>query len=121
LDELRLGQTRRYTLPLLALRHFDCQSGCILPESAGLAQTQRGCGLADGSGSLETRNQLESTVNYVVSKRFVKKQQMRWTQRGTHLLLQTRVQVLNGDLRKTFGRWFPGMSDDDQPPLKKAA
>jgi hypothetical protein len=29
---------------------------------------------------------------------------MRWTQRGTHLLLQTRVQVLNDDLRKTFGR-----------------
>ena len=34
---------------------------------------------------------VESTVNYVVSKRFVKKQQMRWTQRGTHLLLQIRV------------------------------
>lgn len=33
---------------------------------------------------------VESTVNYVVSKRFVKKQQMRWTQRGAHLLLQTR-------------------------------
>jgi hypothetical protein len=64
---------------------------------------------------------VESTVNYVVSKRFVKKQQMRWTQRGTHLLLQTRVQVLNGDLRKTFGRWFPGMKGDEQPPLKKAA
>ncbi|ANB77710.1 hypothetical protein AYM40_35590 (plasmid) [Paraburkholderia phytofirmans OLGA172] len=31
---------------------------------------------------------VESTVNYVVSKRFVKKQQMRWTQRGAHLLLQ---------------------------------
>ena len=30
---------------------------------------------------------VESTVNYVVSKRFVKKQQMRWTQRGAHLLL----------------------------------
>jgi hypothetical protein len=25
---------------------------------------------------------VESAVNYVVSKRFVKKQQMRWTQRG---------------------------------------
>jgi hypothetical protein len=45
----------------------------------------------------------------VISKRFVKKQQMRWTQRGAHLLLQTRVQVLNDDLRKTFCRWFQGM------------
>jgi len=34
---------------------------------------------------------VESTVNQVISKRFVKKQQMRWTQRGAHLLLQTRA------------------------------
>jgi hypothetical protein len=64
---------------------------------------------------------VESTVNYVVSKRFVKKQQMRWTQRGAHLLLQTRVQVLNDDLRKTFARWFPGMRADEQAALKEAA
>ncbi len=55
---------------------------------------------------------VESTVNYVVSKRFVKKQQMRWTQRGAHLLLQTRTQALNDELRKTFCRWHPGMSPD---------
>jgi hypothetical protein len=55
---------------------------------------------------------VESTVNYVVSRRFLKKQQMRWTPRGAHLLLQTRVQVLNDDLRKTFCRWFPGMTPD---------
>ncbi len=64
---------------------------------------------------------VESTVNYVVSKRFVKKQQMRWTQRGAHLLLQTRVQVLNDDLRKTFGRWFSGMKAEEQTTLKAAA
>ncbi|MCR4297693.1 MAG: ISKra4 family transposase, partial [Gallionella sp.] len=64
---------------------------------------------------------VESTVNYVISKRFVKKQQMRWSQRGAHLLLQTRVQVLNDDLRKTFCRWFPGMREDEPPALKKAA
>jgi hypothetical protein len=64
---------------------------------------------------------VESTVNYVVSKRFVKKQQMRWTQRGAHLLLQTRVQVLNDDLRETFCRWFPGMSSEEQATLKDAA
>ena len=45
---------------------------------------------------------IESTVNYMVSKRFVKKQQMRSTRHGTHLLLQTHVQVLNDDLRDTF-------------------
>jgi len=64
---------------------------------------------------------VESTVNAVISKRFVKKQQMRWTQRGAHLLLQTRVQVLNDDLRGTFCRWFPGMAKEEQTALKKAA
>jgi hypothetical protein len=64
---------------------------------------------------------VESTVNYVVSKRCVKKQQMRWTQRGAHLLLQTRTQVLNDDLRNTFGRWFRGMRAEAQVEWKEAA
>jgi hypothetical protein len=54
-------------------------------------------------GITHTTAFVESTVNYVVSKRFVKKQQMRWTQRGAHQLLQTRVQVLNDELRGTVG------------------
>ena len=33
---------------------------------------------------------VESTVNQVIAKRMVKKQQMRWTKRGAHLLLQVR-------------------------------
>jgi hypothetical protein len=48
---------------------------------------------------------VESTVNQVISKRFVKKRQMRWTKKGAHLLLQVRAQVLNEDLRPTFERW----------------
>jgi hypothetical protein len=52
---------------------------------------------------------VESTVNEVVSKRFVKKQQMRWTKKGAHNLLQVRIQVLNGDLRQTFHNWYAGM------------
>ena len=50
---------------------------------------------------------VESTVNQVISKRMVKKQQMRWTQKGAHLLLQVRTKVLDGDWRKTFERWYP--------------
>ena len=50
---------------------------------------------------------VESAVNQVIAKRFVKQQQMRWTPRGAHLLLQVRTQVLNGELRQTFDRWFP--------------
>jgi hypothetical protein len=50
---------------------------------------------------------VESAVNQVVSKRMVKKQQMRWTPRGAHLLLQVRTRVLNDDLADTFQRWYP--------------
>jgi hypothetical protein len=60
-------------------------------------------------------------IDCVISKRLVKKQRMRWTQRGAHLLLQTRVQVLNDDLRKTFGCWFPGMKAEEPAVLKQAA
>src|SRR5712692_10213598 len=51
---------------------------------------------------------VESTVNQVISKRFCKKQQMQWTQRGAHLLLQIRTRVLNGDWEATFRTWYPG-------------
>jgi len=47
---------------------------------------------------------VESTVNQVVSKRMVKKQQMRWSQQGAHLLLQVRTRVLNDELREIFQR-----------------
>ena len=50
---------------------------------------------------------VESTINQVVSRRFVKKQQMQWTPRGTHLLLQARTKVLNNELEDVFRRWYP--------------
>jgi hypothetical protein len=52
----------------------------------------------------------ESTVNQVLSKRMVKKQQMRWTPRGAHLLLQVCTRVLNDELQATFDRWYPAMN-----------
>jgi hypothetical protein len=54
---------------------------------------------------------VESTVNQVVSKRMVKKQQMRWSPRGAHLLLQVRTRVLNDDLAGDFRRWYPGLTE----------
>jgi hypothetical protein len=61
---------------------------------------------------------VESAVNQIISKRMVKKQQMRWAPRGAHLLLQIRTQVLNNDLHDNFRRWYPGlMPAVDQQPL----
>ena len=48
---------------------------------------------------------VESTVNQVIAKRFAKKQQMQWTRRGAHLLLQLRTRVLDGTLDDDFRRW----------------
>jgi hypothetical protein len=52
---------------------------------------------------------VESTVNQVIAKRMVKKQQMRWTKRGAHLLLQIRTRVLNDEWGATLSRWYPGL------------
>jgi hypothetical protein len=58
---------------------------------------------------------VESTVHYVVSKRMVKKQQMRWSQRGAHLLLQIRTRVLNGEWEAMFRQWYPGFRTHTPP------
>ena len=53
---------------------------------------------------------MESTIHEVVAKRMVKKQQMQWTPKGAHYMIQTRMDVLNDELDKDFGRWCPGFS-----------
>jgi len=65
---------------------------------------------------------VESAVNQLVSKRMVKQQQMQWTQRGAHLLLQIRTHVLNEEWEEIFRRWYPGFrSRTEEQPVKKAA
>jgi hypothetical protein len=56
-------------------------------------------------------------VNQVMSKRMAKKQQMQWSRRGAHLLLQVRTGVLNEDLEECFRAWYPGF----RPQPQKAA
>jgi hypothetical protein len=64
---------------------------------------------------------VESTVNTVLGKRFAKRQQMQWTRRGAHLLLQTRTRALDGTLRATFERWYPGLANDNAANTDRAA
>jgi hypothetical protein len=64
----------------------------------------------------------ESTVNAVISKRFAKRQQMQWTPRGAHLLLQARTRTLDGTLRPLFEQWYPGLANDNiAGPERQAA
>jgi hypothetical protein len=62
-----------------------------------------------------------STVNAVIGKRFAKRQQMQWTKRGVHILLQTRTRVLDGTLRPLFERWYPGLANDNAAADVQAA
>lgn len=60
---------------------------------------------------------VESTVNTVVGKRFCKRQQMRWSKTGAHLMLQTRTRTLDGTLRNKFEQWYPGLKSPDQQKI----
>ena len=64
---------------------------------------------------------VELAVNQVVSKRMIKHQQMQWTQRGAHLLLQIRTRVLNEEWEDTFRRWYPGFRPHAEEPVLQAA
>ncbi|MBF8285443.1 MAG: hypothetical protein HW378_4358, partial [Anaerolineales bacterium] len=57
-------------------------------------------------------------VNQVISKRMVKKQQMRWSDKDTPLLWQLRVKVLNDELRPMFQPWYPAWNS---PRIKNSA
>jgi hypothetical protein len=64
---------------------------------------------------------VESTVNVVVGKRFSKRQQMRWSKEGAHLLLQTRTRALDGTLRRKFEQWYPGLAGNNSAPQPDTA
>jgi hypothetical protein len=56
---------------------------------------------------------VESAVNQVVSKRFVKRQQMAWPPRHAHNLLQIRTAVLNDQFRSYVERWYPSIAGEE--------
>ncbi len=69
----------------------------------------------------------ESAVNSLVGKRMVKKQQMRWSLHGAHMLMQVRTAALNGELRDRLRAPFrqpePNVPSifKSRPPLLRAA
>lgn len=69
-------------------------------------------------GETITTSFVESTVNEVVTKRMVKKQQMQWTPLGAHYLLQARSSTLSGDLEKDFKRWYKNLSINDDTVMR---
>lgn len=51
---------------------------------------------------------VKSTINEVIVRRMAKKQQMQWSRKVAHYLLQTRTAVLNNELRDKFACWYNG-------------
>ena len=64
---------------------------------------------------------VESAVNQVLAKRMVKRQQMQWTKKGAHLLVQARTKVLNEDWEDCFRQQYPGFRSVPAEPLQMAA
>ncbi|MGH3194002.1 MAG: ISKra4 family transposase, partial [Streptosporangiaceae bacterium] len=93
---------------LKAVREFDA----YLRANAGRIPNY---GERHRAGEAISTTFTESAVNQVISKRMVKKQQMRWTPRGAHLLLQVRTRVLNDQLAGDFRRWYPGFTRAPDP------
>ena len=56
----------------------------------------------------------------ITAPRFNKKQQMQWTRRGAHMLLQIRTRTLDGTLRDLFDGWSPQSAANDDRPSDQA-
>ena len=56
---------------------------------------------------------VESTVNKVIAKRMVKKQQMRWNRFTVQPFLTVRVHILNDAPEQVFGTWYTNF----RPPI----
>ena len=49
----------------------------------------------------------ESVMNHLINRRLSKRQQMRWSMKGAHCVLQVRVEMLDGRLERHFREHFP--------------
>jgi hypothetical protein len=55
----------------------------------------------------------ESVMNHLVNRRMSKRQQMRWSVKGAQLMLQTRVDLLDGYLIQRFRSLYPHFRSPD--------
>lgn len=64
---------------------------------------------------------VESTVNYVVAKRFSKKQQMQWSKAGANQMLVVRAKVLNDEWESEFKKQYPLFRSQSGAPISMVA
>ena len=95
--------SRPSSLSVKTLREFDTYIRANAGSIPNYGERYR-------AGEVISSSIAEAAVNQVISKRMVKKQPMRWSPRGAHLLLQLRIRVLNDSLADDFHRWHPGFT-----------
>src|SRR5271157_6177986 len=71
------------------------------------ASSSRTSASVDGKGKRLARHSWSRRSIKWAADDSSKKQQMQWTLRGAHLLLQSRTRVLNEDLDDLFRHWYP--------------
>jgi len=59
----------------------------------------------------------ESVMSHLVNQRMGKRQSMRWSCEGAHLLLQVRCAVFDRRLDCLFREWHPNFRKQDTLPL----
>ncbi|WP_157385320.1 ISKra4 family transposase [Rhizobium freirei] len=114
-------------LERLLTRLKDWQGECPLPivrlHSLGsqiltYVHSNRGAIVNYGERYRVASTLAESAVNSLLGQRIVKKQQMRWSSNGAHLLMQVRTADLNGELRNRLCTPFR-QPEPNGPPLFK--
>lgn len=101
------------------LKENEQSSSAIVPLRGGLFNLrtyteQNRCSIANYGARYSEGKRIasradEASVNTLVARRMVKKQQMRWSEGGANLLLQVRIALANGDLAKRLAY---------QPPIQ---
>jgi len=116
-DDIQYEKSKRFYRHLTEMYTYINNNTAMIPNYGELLRY----------GETISTSFVESSVNEVIAKRMVKKQQMQWTHEGAHYLLQTRTAVLNDDLQKLFDRWYSDSNvvtppmEIETPELKLAA
>ena len=97
----------RFRKHMLDLRDYLCRNQVALRN---YAQDRRN-GLRISSALAE------SAMSHLVNQRMGKRQPMRWSAEGAHLLLQVRCAVLDNRLEMLFREWLPKFRRQTPPPL----
>jgi hypothetical protein len=100
-DAERIGRFRKH---MLDLRDYLCRNQVAFRNYA----RDRRKGLRISSALAE------SAMSHLVNERMGKRQRMRWSAEGAHLLLQVRCAVLDNRLELLFREWLPNFRPPDR-------